>query len=301
MDRLDVLQLFVRVVDAGSLTKAAGALGVAQSTVSKQIAHLELRLGARLLNRTSRGFSLTAAGQDYYESALRLIEDFEEAEARIGHGQAAPAGMVRIAAPAGLCSTYLLPRLPEFLARYPDVSVEFDVSERFVSLIEDGIDIALRIGHLSDSALVAMRIGNMSLITVAAASYLERHGDPKTVADLSKHDCVGFVHRGALVNWSFDGPTGPISFEPRGKVRSNDGEHLRAAVLTGIGIGHNPSWLYASELTSGTVQEVLRDYKPHLFPIHAVCSSGRRIPSRVRVFIDFLSEVFAAEPHLRIR
>jgi DNA-binding transcriptional LysR family regulator len=301
MDRLDALQLFVRVVEAGSLTKAAGALGVVQPTVSKQIALLEERLGARLLNRSARGLSLTAAGQDFYESALRLIAEFEEAEARIGRGQAAPAGMIRLASSAGLGRMYLLPRLPEFFARYPEISIDFDVSERFISLIEDGIDVALRIGHLSDSTLVARRIGTMAVATVATPAYLERFGKPKTPADLASHNCVGFVHRGALVNWGFNGPAGPITVEPKGKVRSNDGEHMRAAVLAGIGIGHNASWLYAPELASGEVREVLADYAPHPFPIHAVCPGGRRIPSRVRVFIDFLAEICTSDPHLRIR
>ena len=276
-------------------------LGVVQPTVSKQIALLEDRLGARLLNRSSRGLSLTAAGQDYYESAVRLIAEFEEADARIGRGQAAPAGMIRVASSAGLGRMYLLPRLPEFFARYPEVSIDFDVSERFISLIEDGIDIALRIGHLSDSTLVARRIGSVSVATVATAAYLERFGNPRTPADLANHDCVGFVHRGALVNWGFNGPAGLITVEPKGRVRSNDGEHVRAAVLAGIGIGHNPSWLYAPELTSGKVRAVLGDYAPHPFPIHAVCPGGRRIASRVRVFIDFLAELCAADPHLRIR
>lgn len=301
MDRLDALRLFVRAVEAGSLTKAAGALGVVQPTVSKQIALLEERLGARLLNRTSRGLSLTAAGQDYYESAVRLIGEFEEAEARIGRGQAAPAGMVRVASSAGLGRMYLVPKLPGFFARYPDVSIDFDVSERFINLIEDGIDVALRIGHLSDSTLVARRIGSMTVATVATPAYLERFGEPTTPAELAGHDCIGFVHRGALVNWGFVGPAGPIAIAPAGKVRSNDGEHLRGAVLAGIGIGHNASWLYGPELASGEVKALLADYAPHPFPIHAVCPSGRRIPSRVRVFIDFLAEVCAADPHLRIR
>jgi LysR family transcriptional regulator for bpeEF and oprC len=301
MDRLEVLQLFIRVVEAGSLTKAAGALGVVQPTVSKQIALLEERLGARLLNRTSRGLSLTAAGQDYYESAIRLIGEFAEAEARIGRGQAAPAGLVRVASSAGLGRMYLLPRLPSFFTRYPDVAIDFDVSERFISLIEDGIDVALRIGHLSDSTLVARRIGSMTLTTVATPAYLKRFGRPWTPADLANHECIGFVHRGALASWNFNGPAGPIIVEPKGKVRSNDGEHLRAAVLAGIGIGHHASWLYAPEIASGEVRELLTHYAPHPFPIHAVCPGGRRIPSRVRVLIDFLAELCASDPHLRIR
>jgi LysR family transcriptional regulator, regulator for bpeEF and oprC len=301
MDRLDALQLFVRVVEAGSLTKAAGALGVVQPTVSKQISLLEDRLGARLLNRTSRGLSLTAAGQDYYESALRLVAEFEEADARVSRGQAAPAGVVRVASSAGLGRMYLLPNLPAFFARYPEVVVDFDVSERFISLIEEGTDVALRIGHLADSTLVARRIGSTAIATVATPDYLERFGEPKTPVDLAAHDCLGFVHRGALLNWGFNGPAGPIVVEPKGRVRSNDAEHLRAAVLAGIGIAHNASWLYAPELASGALREVLADFAPHPLPMHAVCPGGRRIPSRVRVFIDFLAELCAADPHLRVR
>ncbi|MDE1906248.1 MAG: LysR family transcriptional regulator [Rhodospirillales bacterium] len=301
MDRLEALQVFVRVVEAGSLTKAAGALGIVQPTVSKHIATLEDRLGARLLNRTSRGLSLTAAGQDYYESAIRLIAEFEEAEARIGRGQATPAGMVRVASSAGLGRMYLLPRLPEFFARYPDVSIDIDVSERFISLIEDGIDVAIRIGHLADSTLVARRIGSIAFTTVATQGYLARCGEPKTPAALAGHDCVGFVHRGALLHWNFVGPAGQISIEPKARVRANDAEHIRAAVIAGIGIGHNPIWLYAPELGSGELREVLSGYAPHPVPIHAVCPGGRRIPSRVRVFIDFLAELCASDPHLRIR
>jgi LysR family transcriptional regulator, regulator for bpeEF and oprC len=169
VDRLDALQLFVRVVEAGSLTKAAGALCVVQPTVSKQIALLEDRLGARLLNRSARGLGLTAAGQDYYESATRLLAEFEEAEARVGRGQAAPSRMVRVASSARIGRMYLMPRLPEFFARFPQVSLDFDVSERFISLVEDGVDVALRIRHLSDSTLVARRIGGMTMATVASA------------------------------------------------------------------------------------------------------------------------------------
>jgi LysR family transcriptional regulator, regulator for bpeEF and oprC len=301
MDRLDVLQLFVRVVEAGSLTKAAGALGIGQPTVSKQIALLEERLGAQLLNRTARGLSLTAAGQDYYESALRLLADFEEADARIGHGQSAPAGLVRVASSAGLGRMYVVPKLPEFFARYPEVSIDIDVTERFISLVEDGIDLALRIGHLSDSTMVARRIGSMSVATVATPAYLERFGEPKTPADLARHDCIGFVHRGTLIDWGFNGPAGPITIEPKGKFRSNDAEHLRAAVLSGIGIGHHAAWLYGAELASGAITPLLAEYAPHPFPIHAVSPAGRRIPSRVRVFIDFLAEICASDPHLRIR
>jgi LysR family transcriptional regulator, regulator for bpeEF and oprC len=301
MDRLATLQLFVRVVETGSFSKAARAQGIVQPTVSKQIAALEDRLRAQLLNRTSRGLSLTAAGQDLYESAVRLLGEFDEAEARIGRGQIAPAGLVRVATSAGLGRMYLVPKLPAFFDRFPGVAVDLNVSERHVSLIEDGIDVALRIGQLADSTLVARRIGSTVAATVATPAYLARAGEPKTPADLAQHDCIGFVFQGEPQAWGFTGPAGPITIEPKGKVRSNDAEHIRAAVLAGIGIGHNTSWLYASDLASGKVRRLLTEYAPNPYPIHAVCPGGRRIPGRVRVFIDFLAEICAADPHLRIR
>jgi LysR family transcriptional regulator for bpeEF and oprC len=301
MDRLEALNLFVRVVETGSFSKAARAQGVGQPAVSKQIAALEEHLGAQLLNRTTRGLSLTAAGQDYYESAVRLIEQFEEAEARIGRRQAAPSGLIRVASSAFLGRRYLIPRLPAFFARYPEVSVEFDITERHVNLIEDGVDLALRIGVLSDSSLMARRIGDTEALTVATPDYLARRGRPTSPADLADHDCIGFKFQGGVRPWRFTGPAGPIIVEPKGPVRSNDAEHIRAAVLAGLGIGHNAGWLYHRGLESGALQRVLAGYEPERFPIHAVTPSGRRTPSRVRVFIDFLAEVCAAEPSLRIR
>jgi LysR family transcriptional regulator for bpeEF and oprC len=301
MDRLEALKLFVRVVESGSFSKAASAQGVGQPAVSKQIAALEEHLGAQLLNRTTRGLSLTAAGQDYYESAVRLIEQFEEAEARIGRRQAAPSGLVRVASSALLGRRYLMPRLPAFFARYPEVSVEFDITERHVNLIEDGVDVALRIGILSDSSLMARRIGDAEALTVATPDYLARRGEPARAADLADHDCIAFMFQGGVRPWRFAGPAGPIVVEPKGPVRSNDAEHIRAAVLAGLGIGHNAGWLYDRELASGALRRVLTDYPPERFPIHAVTPGGRRTPSRVRVFIDFLAEVCAAEPSLRIR
>jgi LysR family transcriptional regulator for bpeEF and oprC len=295
------MRLFLRVVETASFSKAARAEGIGQPAVSKQIAALEDRLGAQLVNRTSRGLSLTAAGQDFYDSTLRLLAELEETEARIGRGQSAPAGRVRVAISAGIGRLYFVPKLPAFFERYPDVTVDLDVSERHVSLIEDGIDVALRIGHLADSSLIARRVGTTVAATVAAPSYLQHAGEPKTPADLARHDCIAFLFHGEPLPWAFNGPAGPIAVEPKGKIRTNDAEHLRAAVRTGIGIGHNASWLHAADLASGKLLPLLTEYAPNPAPIHAVCPGGRRIPGRVRVFIDFLAEVCAQDPHLRIR
>lgn len=301
MDRLDAMQLFVRVAESGSFSKAARAAGVGQPAVSKQIAALEEHLGAQLLRRTSRGLSMTEAGQDYYEAALRLLGDLEAAESRIGRGQVAPSGLLRVALSAGFGRMYVVPRLPEFFALYPDVSIDIDITERHVNLIEGGLDIAIRIGRLSDSTLVARRIGSVDIATVATPAYLEAHGTPRTPADLEQHACVALVFHGAPRPWEFKRAGSEILFTPQGPLRSNDAEHLRAAVLAGLGLGHNASWLYADELESGAVKRVLADYAPTHFPINAVWPGTRQPSGKVKAFTDFMAQVCAEHAHLKIR
>lgn len=294
------MQLFVRVADTGSFSKAARASGVGQPAVSKQIATLEARLGAQLLRRTSRGLSLTRAGDDFYESAVRLLGDVEAAESRIGRGQASPSGIVRVALSAGFGRMYVVPRLPEFFARFPDVAVDLDVSERHANLVEDGIDVAIRIGRLTDSTLLARRIGSMQHLTVAAPSYLERCGEPMAPADLEHHAAVVFMFQGAPRPWEFAGPAGAVTVAPKGPVRTNDAEHIRAAVRAGLGVGHSAGWLFAADIASGAVVHLLKAFAPVPYPISAVSPGGRLLPSRVRVFVDFLAQVCDDEPTLRM-
>jgi LysR family transcriptional regulator for bpeEF and oprC len=301
MDRLDAMKLFLRVADSGSFSKAARAAGVGQPAVSKQIAALEARLGAQLLRRTSRGLSLTEAGQEFHESAVRLLGDLEAAESRIGHGKIAPSGLVRVASSAGFGRMYVIPRLPEFFARFPGVAIDLDISERHVNLIEDGIDVAIRIGALSDSTLLARRIGDAETVTVASPAYLETHGEPLTPGDLERRDAVVFMFRGAPRPWTFKGPAGPVTLVPKGRVRSNDAEHIRAAVLAGLGVGHNVSWLFAADIASGAVVPILRDWRPPPIPINAVWAGNRLPPAKAKVFIDFLGQVCAEQDTLKIR
>ncbi|MBT2792810.1 LysR family transcriptional regulator [Paraburkholderia strydomiana] len=300
MDRIEVMRLFIRVADSGNFSKVARVTGISQPTVSKVIAGLEAKLGVQLLRRTSRGLNLTDAGQDFYESATAIVESVDDVEARIGKNEAAPSGMVRVALSPAFGRMEIVPYLPEFFSRYPDVSVEFDVSQRYVNLIEEGLDVAIRVGPLSDSALVARRIGSMKYLTTAAPSYLERAGVPRTLDDLKKHDCIAFMSRDAPRPWEFLGPAGPVEFIPQGPVRSNDAEYLRAAVLAGLGIGHNAGWLYSRDVDAGHLVPLLHDFAPPAFPIHAVWSGSRRLSGKTRVFIDFLVELFAANPLLNV-
>jgi LysR family transcriptional regulator for bpeEF and oprC len=301
MDRLDVMRLFVRIAETGSFSRAARAAGVGQPTASKQIAALEARLGAQLLQRTSRGLSLTDEGQAYYEACLRLIGEFEGAEQAVGRGRASPSGLVRVALSAGFGRMYVVPRLPEFFARYPDLAVDIEISERHVNLIEDGLDVAIRIGFLADSALMARRIGSMGVVTTASRDYLAKFGEPGIPADLERHSAVIFMSRGAPRAWEFKGPSGAIAIQPKGRVRTNDAEHIRAAVMAGLGVAHNASWLFAPDIASGALVALMKDYAPNPYPIHAVHPGGRIIPAKVKVFVDFLAEVFSEEPTLRVR
>lgn len=300
MDRLDVMRLFARVAETASFSKAAKVEGLTQPTVSKQIAALEERLGAQLLRRTSRGLSLTEAGLDYHESCVRLLAELETAEARIGRTRVSPAGRIRVAVSPGFGRMHIVPRLGVFLARYPDIAVDFEISDRYVNLIEDGIDVAIRIGRLADSGLVARRIGSAEMVTIAAPGYLAEFGEPRTPQDLERHACVTFLFHGAPRAWEFKTPAGPFAFMPDGRFRSNEAEHVRAAVLAGLGISHNASWLYSDVLGTPGLKQILADYVPQPYPIHAI-TPARQMPHKVRVFVDFLADIFAGEPHLRLR
>lgn len=299
MDRFSSLQLFARVVELGSFTRAAKELGIGQPSVSKQIAALEAHLGARLVDRTSRGLRATAAGLDLYNSTIRLLADMEETEARIRGASKGPVGLVRIATPPVLGRMYIIPRLPYFITRFPEISVELSVAQRLTDLVKEGVDVALRVGSLESSSLVARRIGSIQTITVAVPGYLATHGTPTDPQDLVDHKLVTGQTDGEVLPWRFGGESGPWSMVPLGAVRSNDGEDLRAAVLAGIGITHGPSALFQADLREGRVVRILDAFTPAPVPIHAVCSSGRKMPQRVRVFVDFLAAAFAAEPSLQ--
>ncbi|GJH17676.1 LysR family transcriptional regulator [Caballeronia novacaledonica] len=301
MDRIEVMRMFIRVADSGNFSKVARATGVSQPTVSKLIAGLEARLEVQLLRRTSRGLSLTDAGQDFYDSVTAIVESVDDVEARVGKKEASPSGMIRVALSPAFGRMEIVPHLPDFLSRYPDVSVEFDVSQRYVNLVEEGLDVAIRVGPLSDSALLARRIGSMRYLTAAAPSYLDKAGMPRTLDDLKSHDCIAFMSRDAARPWEFVGPEGPVEFIPQGRVRSNDAEYLRAAVLAGLGIGHNAGWLYARDVADGRLVPLLAEFAPPPFPIHAVWSGNRRLAGKTRAFIDFLAELFAENPLLKVR
>jgi LysR family transcriptional regulator for bpeEF and oprC len=293
MDRLAAMRAFQRVVEAGSFTAVAHEMGVAQPTISKLVAALEAHLGAQLLHRGARGIRLTEAGQDFFESTQRLLAELEAAESRIGHRQAAPSGLLRVTLSAGFGRMHVVPLLPDFVGRYPGVRVDLVVSDRFLDLVEEGLDLAIRIGRLADSSLIARRIGASRRITVASAGYLTRHGTPRHPEELAQHQGIGFLANGAVLPWAFARGGEALSIAPPGWLRTNDAEHVRAAMLAGIGIAHAPSWLFSDLLARGEAVTLLEDWRPEAEPIHAVTPAARRPATRVRVFIDYLAERLA--------
>lgn len=298
MDRFSSLQVFIRVVDSGSFTQAARELGLGQPAVSKAVAALEARLKTQLLNRTPRGLQPTAAGQAFYASSARLLADLEEAEHQVTAGNAGPAGTVRLSLPPAFGRMFVVPRLPALLARHPGLSVELSIAEQHVDVIKDGIDVAMRIGHLRDSTLVARRIGSKHTCTVATPAYLARCGTPATPDALAHHNMIAGSSRGGTMPWVFSGPDGPLQREPTGNITANDAEAVRAAVLSGIGIAHDASALFHADIQHGRLVRILHDFAPAPLPIHAVTAGGRRTPRRVQVLIEFLAEVCASEPAL---
>jgi DNA-binding transcriptional LysR family regulator len=290
MDRLDAIRVFVRVVERGSFSAVAREFGTGQPVISKQIAALEEYLKAQLLVRTSRSLNLTEAGQAFYESALRVIAEIEEAEARVGRGQSEPTGLLRVSVAPAFGHLYIVPRLPLLLTRYPQLVVEMVSTDRSVNLVEDGIDLAIRNGELSDSSLVARKIGSTSIVMVATPEYLQKHGEPRTPEDLDEHRGVLFVSAGEVRPWEMRARGEHIVHRPVGQFRTNDAEQIRHAVLAGIGIAQSVEWLFEADIASGAVRCVLREFEPPAHPINAVRPSGR-LTNKVTVFTEFVEQL----------
>ena len=294
MDRVNAIRLFVRLVECGSFSAVGREEGIGQPAVSKQIGALERHLGAHLVLRTSRRVVITEAGQTFYESARQLVDDFDALESSVGDRQQSPRGLVRVnTAPAHgrLCIT---PLLPDFFRQYPDVTVELSVSERHVDMIGDGVDLAVRHGRLVDSSLTARKLSETDFVLVASPAYLAARGLPTRLADLDQHACIVFAKGRERYPWALKVGRESVSYVPHGSLLTGDAEHIRAAVLSGLGIAQAPYWLLAEEIRNGQVQVLLPALQPERVPIHLVYPTGRRVPMRVRVFIEYLVEAFGS-------
>lgn len=297
-DLLGPMRAFVRVVEAGSFTAVAVEQNTTQPTISRQIAALEEHLGARLLARTTRALTLTDDGRTFYDHAIRALEAVAEAEGVVGRRRGRPSGLLRLATPVVFGRLHIVPRLPAFLARYPDVSVDLIMSDSFADLVEQGIDVAIRVGEVTDPGLIAKRIGLVRRITVAAPSYLKRHRAPKTPTDLTDHDCIVYTRLATGNRWTFEGPAGPVTVEVSGRFRADNSEAVREGVVGGLGIAVIPAFAFRDEIESGTVRVVLKAFEPRRLPMQAVYPSRRLVPLKVRALVKHLEDEFALDPRL---
>jgi DNA-binding transcriptional LysR family regulator len=297
MENLTGMAIFARVVEAEGFSAAARQLGLSKSAVSKQVARLEDRLGARLLNRTTRRLSLTEVGAAFYERCARILAEAEAAERAVTRLQAEPRGTLRVNAPMSFGVRHVAPAIPAFVARYPDVSVDISLTDRLVDLVDEGYDLAIRIANLPDSSLVARRLAPARFVVCASPDYLARHGAPAQPRDLARHNCLTYSYAAVGDEWRLRGPDGEVRVRVTGTVRANNGDVLRAAALGGLGIVVMPTFLVGDALRSGALASVLPDYRVRETAIHAVYPHGRHLSAKVRAFVDFLVERFGPQPY----
>lgn len=288
-NRTGEMQVFLRVVEAGSFSEAARLLRMTPSTVSKLLARIEVRLGVRLLERSTRRLSLTAEGQLYYERSQALLAELDAVERELSQGAASTGGTVRVNASVAFGVLAVEPELPAFWQAYPNIVVDLSLSDEIVDLYLDRTDVAFRVGPLPDSGMMARRIGVARRKIVASPGYLKRRGTPRTVEDLARHNCLGFNFRRASPVWPLKESGRIVDRAVKGSLLANNGETVRRMALAGVGLARLGDYHARADLASGRLVEVLSDaIEGDEEEIHAVYLGGARLPQRVRVFLDFV-------------
>ena len=293
MDRFTAMQTFLTVVDAGSFSNAARRLKVGQSAVSKTIAHLEGRLGVKLLIRSTRGLAPTQAGLNFYERARRSVEEGEEADLAARGAGAGLSGKLRVSARVTFARLYILPRIAEFLAQYPDLEIEIVLDDRSIDLVEEGIDVALCMGPMSDSSLTARKIGSSPRAVVGTPAYFEKHGKPTSPAELALHHAVIYSHRGGMDVWAFRRDGSEVSVTVKSRLHISAAEGIRAAVLAGAGITAASEWMFQAELADGTIQRALTEWQLPPIDLWAVYPAGRVATAKAKTFVSFVENILA--------
>lgn len=298
MDSLTDIAVFVQVVDASSFTAAADKLGLSKSVISKYVTRLEDRLGARLLHRTTRRLSLTEVGRAFYERSRRGLQEIDEAEAEVSRLQGEPRGTLRLNAPMSFGILHIAPALPELLSRYPDLSVDMNLDDRKVDVIEEGFDVSVRISDLPDSSLVARRLGPCRHAVVAAPAYLERYGTPRTPEDLQDHKVLTYRYQESAQDWHFLSPDGkPVSVAVKGSIQMNNSLAIREVVLGGIGITRTPTFVVGRDIQEGRLLPLLVDYQTLEVSIYLVYPQRRHLSPKVRAFVELMAERISDTPY----
>ena len=298
MDRMAAIEAFVKVSETKSFTEAAARLGQSKSAISRHITALESELGARLFHRSTRTLALTEAGQSYYERMARILSDVEEANRAVTQLQAAPRGRLRVNAPMSFGFLHLAGILPDFMERYPEVSIDLVMNDRFVDLVDEGFDVALRIGGMADSSLIAKKLGPVRRVICASPDYLDKRGVPLTPDDLRTHDCLCNTNGPSPYEWSFIHPEGGAwAVDVRGGITANNGDALRVAALKGLGLTLLPTFIVVADLQAGNLVTVLDQYMVQKLSMHAVYPTSRHLSPKVRAFVDFLFERFGTRQY----
>ena len=300
MEQLAEMAVFAKVVEAKSFSRAARSLGTSKSAVSKQVSKLERALGARLLHRTTRNLSLTEVGSAVYEHCARLVAEAESALLAAQHLTAEPRGTLKVSASVAFGKQHVAPAIPEFLARYPDITVQLVLADRFVDLAEEGFDLVVRCTGEPGLNLVARKLAPIRYVVCAAPAYLGRKGRPQTPRDLARHNCLFYAYESFQDKWSFEGPGGRETVRIQGNFQVNSSEAVREALLGGLGIGLVPTFTVGPDLKTGALEEVLASHRPMGGAgsyAYAVYLPNRHVSPKVRALVDFLVERFGPEPY----
>ncbi|NNG25266.1 LysR family transcriptional regulator [Telluria aromaticivorans] len=303
MNKLQAMEVFIQVVDCGSFTKAAEMLNLPKATVSTLVQTLETTLSVKLLHRTTRQVMITSDGAAYYERCIQILSDVRDAEESLSRHRLSPSGRLRVDSPTGLSSEILIPALPAFFERYPDITMELGSTDRVIDLVEEGVDCAVRGGELLDQNLIARRIGVINFVTCASPAYLERHGMPQHPRDLERHRCVNYfsAKTGKILNWDFTRDGERIEVALPGAIALNDSNAYVQAGLAGLGVIMMTDYLLIEHITAGRMVQVLPDWSIDPLPVHIVYPQNRHLSAKVRVFVEWVSELFAGHPNLRLQ
>ncbi len=300
MDRIQAMEVFTRVVDANSFTRAAETLGMPRASVTTIIQNLEAFLGVRLMHRTTRRLSLTPDGAAYYEHCIKIIGEIAEADASFQAGNRKPSGLLRVHMPSALGRRIVIPALSTFHHRYPDITLDLGLSDRPVDPVEEGVDCMIRVGPLEDSSMVARRIGMLKRVTCASPSYLAKRGEPKTIEELAGHHAVNFraTHGGRPIPWVFVSDAEPVEVKLESLVTVNDADAYMTCAIEGFGLIQPTLFMALPSLLDGTLKEVLTGCNPKPKPISIVYPHNRHLSAKVRAFAEWIAELFDSMPAL---
>lgn len=300
VDKFRQISTFVEVVARGSLSAAARAEGIAPAMIGRRLDALEARLGVKLLQRTTRRLVLTDEGAAFLEDCQRILTELEEAESAAAERSARATGHLFVSAPAGFGRQHVAPLLPSFLAEHREVTVNLNLTDRLVDMVGEGVDVAIRIASLNDSNLVGTKLADNHRVVVATPAYLKRHGAPRTLADLARHNCLAISSEGSQRGWTFLDKGKPVTLKVGGNMECNDGAVLHAWALAGKGLAWRSMWEVGAQIAAGELCTVLDEYAAPGNDIHAVFAQRQHLPLRIRAFVDFLRRSYSQPEYWRI-